>query len=560
MTTMEADNVCSFDGLVLISVLIIINNGLTVSSSIDENYNILGKGKLARVNQIMLSSSTNSSCCRKDCKVTRSGLEIITDCDGAQCKCIPYEQIPDQTTKLSIRHNKLVAIRNGSFENFTDMEMLSLSYNNIQIIDARAFIGLHKLLFLDVSNNPLNTIPDDTFSPLHSLQTLLLKNVSSSCDSFNPIDFYNLENLTHFSFSLNRQYSFPKFDVNHSSIMPVLETLDLSQNNLKALVKANFNHLKSVRVLLINNNDIQFIGATCFLAMKTLEILNLEHNLLFKLKASSFWSTSLQLLNLADSGFKLSQRDSFQHLPNLKQLILKKCTFPPKANMKHLFSNLRNLTHLNLQRCKLRSVQVKKLLKPLRNLEKLLLTGNSLINLDRTIFEPFAKSLKDLRLDDTKLSTVNITSLPTKLWTSLDKVNLGGNPWNCDCGLIWFRLWFRSTNVTITDKDLPDRYMCAFGPKEIGNKRLQYLRYSTVLKCFETKQDWWLVIVSAFTFFVNSTVFLASPLQRFRWHIKYWIFLYSVMYCSKNSIFTNSYYEDSCSDEYDTTFYGIKHA
>ena len=439
---------------------------------------------------------------------------------------------PTITTKLSIRHNKLlVTIENGSFENYVDMEILLLSYNNIRTIDVRAFIGLQKLLYLDVSNNPaLNALEDFTFSPLYSLQTLKLNSVSGSCDSFNSNVFYNLENLTNFSFSLNRQFSFPEFDVNRSSIMPALEELDLSRNNMKVLLKANFDHLKSVRVLLLNNNEIQFIGGTCFLAMKRLKILNLQHNLIFKLKASAFWSNSLQLLDLADSGFKVSQRDSFRHLPNLKHLILKKCTFSPRANMKHLFSNLRNLTQLNLQHCRFQNSQVKKLLKPLRNLEKLLLTGNSLVNLDRTIFAPFAHSLKVLQLDDTKLSTINITSLPTKLWTSLDRVNLGGNPWLCDCGLIWFRIWFRATNVTITDKDDPNKYMCAFGPKEIGNKRLKYLRYSTILKCFETKQDWWLVIVSACTIFVNSTVFLVSLFQRFRWHVKYWIFLYAVMY------------------------------
>ena len=488
---------------------------------------------MERVNKIMISSRNNSSCCEKDCIITRNGLEITTNCDGAFCKCIPYEQIPNQTTKLSICHNKIVTIRNGSFENFVNMEVLLLSYNDIRNIDVRAFIGLQKLLYLDLSNNPaLNTLPNHTFSPLHSLQTLNFKNVSKSCDSFEPNVLYNMANLTNFSFSLNRQFSFPKFDVNQSSIMPSLDILDLSRNNLKELVKENFDHLKSVRVLLLNNNEIQSIGGMCFIAMQRLKILNLEHNLIFKLKSSSFWSNSLQFLNLTKSGMTIAKRDSFKHLPNLKHLILKKCTFTSKANTKHLFSNLTNLTRLNLQQCNLRSIQVKRLLKPLRNLVGLWLSGNNIIDLNRTIFEPFAKSLKVLQLNDNKLTTINLTSLPTNLWTSLDEMTLGGNPWHCDCGLIWFRIWLRTTNVTITDSDDPRRYTCAFRTKEIGSKKLKNLRYSTILKCFETKQDWWLVIVSGCTFFLNLTVFLASLLQRFRWHVKYWIFLYAVMYCS----------------------------
>ena len=255
--------------------------------------------------------------------------------------------------------------------------------------------------------------------------------------------------------------------------------------------------------------------------------INLQHNLIFKLQTSSFWSKSLQLLDLADTSIKFNQKDHFKHLPNLKHLILKNCRFLPKLQLESLLSNLTNLTRLNLQHCKLRSIQVKRLLKPLRHLDRLWLSGNYMIDLDRTIFEPFAQSLKVLQLDDNKLTTINITSLPTKLWTSLDKMTLGGNPWNCDCGLIWFRHWFLTTNVTITDKNDSS---CSFGPRDSLNKKLKYLRHPTMLECFITSQDWWLVVVSTLTFFISSTVLVASLLQRFRWHVKYWIFLNAVMY------------------------------
>ena len=528
---------------VLIFVLIVIKLGSTILSSFDKRLPVLEKKKIEKVNKLMISSLNNSRCCKKDCIITRSETAIATNCDGALCKCIPYEQIPDNTTKLSICNNKLVKIPKGSFEKFVDMEILLLSYNNIRTIDVRAFIGLQKLLLLDLSNNPeLNILPDYTFSPLHSLQTLNFKSVSVFCDSFNPNVFYNSENLKNFSFSLNRQFSFPKFDVNHSSIMPSLDILDLSRNNLKELVRANFDHLKSVRVLLLNNNEIQSIGGMCFYAMLRLEVLNLEHNLIFKLKSSSFWSNSLQILNLTDSGLSIAKRDSFKQLPNLKHLILKKCTFLPSANMKHLFSNLTNLTRLNLQHCNLRSIQIKKLLKHLKHLDSLWLSGNYIVDLDKTIFEPFADSLKVLQLNDNKLTTINITSLPTKLWTSLDEMTLGGNPWNCDCGLIWFRIWLSTTNVTITDKVDPKRYTCAFRTKEIGSKQLTKLGDSTILKCFETKQDWWLVIVSACTFFICLTVFLASLLQRFSMACQVLDFLIcgNVLFNKNNNLYSNS--------------------
>ena len=529
LITMKMEYGCTFLGFVLSFVLTMIKNGPTVSVSIIERNNTVFENRnMALLKHTLISSLNGSDCCKKDCISTRSGLEITTNCDGALCQCVPYEQIPKQTTKLSICHNKLVAIRIGSFEMFSDLEVLLLNNNIIRVIEAEAFFGLKKLLLLDLSDNPtLIALPDNIFSALHSLQTLMLKSVSASCDSFNPKAFDNMTNLRNLSFSLNRQFSFPKFDANHSSIMPSLEILDLSRNNMKELLKAHFDHLKSVRVLLLNNNDIRSIGRMCFIALERLEILNLEHNLIFKLQSSSFWSKSLQLLNLADTSIKINQQDNFKHLPNLKHLILKNCKFLSKAKLESLLRNLTNLTRLNLQHCKLRSIQVKRLLKPLRNLDNLWLSGNYIIDLDRTIFEPFAESLKVLQLNDNKLSTINITSLPTKLWTSLDKMSLGGNPWNCDCGLIWFRHWFLTTNVTITDKD---DYSCSFGSRDSLNKKLKYLRHPTMLECFKTSQDWWLVIVSTLTFFISSTVLVASLLRRFRWHVKYWIFLNAVMY------------------------------
>ena len=520
---------CTFVGIVSVFVLTIINNGSTVTASIIErNYTDFENMNLVLLKRITTSSLSGSECCKRVCIVNRTGFKMETNCDGALCQCIPYDQIPEQTTKLSICHNKLFTISNNSFEMFSDLNVLLLNNNVIRAIEAEAFVGLRKLLLLDLSDNPtLKVLSDNTFRALHSLRTLMLNSVSVGCDSFNPKAFVNLTYLTNLSFNLNRQFTFPRFEFNHSSIMSSLDILNLSKNNIKELVKANFNHLKSIRVLLLNSNDIRSIGAKCFIALERLEILNLEHNLIFKLKETSFWSKSLQILHLADTSIKFDQKDTFKYLPNLKHLILKKCKFLPKLKLESLLRNLANLTRLNLQHCHLRAIQIKRLLKPLKHLEGLWLSGNNIINLDRTIFEPFSESLKVLQLNDNKLSTINITSLPTKLWTSLHRMNLARNPWNCDCGLIWFRHWFLTTNVTIADKD---GYSCAFGQRESLNKKLQYLKHPTLLECFKTSQDWWLVIISICVFFINSTVLIASLLRRFRWHIKYWIFLNAVMY------------------------------
>ena len=265
-----------FVGVVLSFVLTMIKNGSTVRvSNIDRNDTVFENRNLASSKHILLISSFNgSNCCGKDCIITRSGSAITTNCDGAWCQCIPYEQIPDQTTKLSICKNNLVTISNGSFEVFSELEVLLLNNNAIRVIEAEAFVGLKKLSLLDLSGNPnLKALPGNSFCAIHTLQTLILKSVSASCDSFNPKAFDNLTNLRNLSFSLNRQFSFPEFDINQSSIMPSLEILDLSSNNIKKLVKANFVHLKSVRVLLLNNNDIRSIGRMCFIAMERLEIL-----------------------------------------------------------------------------------------------------------------------------------------------------------------------------------------------------------------------------------------------------------------------------------------------
>ena len=121
---MKMEYGCTIVGFVL-SFVLIMKNGSTVSVSIiDRNNTVFENRNLALSKHMLSISSVNGSeCCEKDCIITKSGLEITTNCDGAGCQCIPYEQILEQTTKLSICQNKLVAIGNGSFEMFADLEV-----------------------------------------------------------------------------------------------------------------------------------------------------------------------------------------------------------------------------------------------------------------------------------------------------------------------------------------------------------------------------------------------------------------------------------------------------
>jgi len=85
-------------------------------------------------------------------------------------------QIPDDTTILDLRFNRIEEIPSGVFINLRFLNTLLLNNNKIKRIDSNAFEGLSELRYLYLYKNDLEVVAPNAFNGLNKLEQLFLHN------------------------------------------------------------------------------------------------------------------------------------------------------------------------------------------------------------------------------------------------------------------------------------------------------------------------------------------------------------------------------------------------
>lgn len=139
------------------------------------------------------------------------------------------------------------------------------------IIPPGLFINLTDLLFLDLSNNFLETLPPQT-RRLSNLQTLILNN--------NPLELFQLRQLPSLQHlevlqMRNTNRNLLNFPTSLDHLINLVE-LDISQNNLPKIPDVIYN-LINLKRFNVSENDIKDISLSIEMLQK-LEILNLSRN------------------------------------------------------------------------------------------------------------------------------------------------------------------------------------------------------------------------------------------------------------------------------------------
>lgn len=258
-------------------------------------------------------------------------FDDITDTVTLNLKGNSFRRVPVavQNAKFGPRLQNLILSNNAvnfrlSLRPFRDMKQLrslNLNNNRIATIGKGIFTGLRQLSYLDLSENGITRMSMDVFSGLDNLTDLFLYgNKLTSLDSFVSL--------------------------------PVLETLDLSQNRISVL-----------------SNDGAFSG------LSSLRFLDLSNNRLAILTNHQFDTPlpNLQTLRLASNNLNKIENKVFDNMPNLEVLDLSRNIFLHLPNMMHL-EHLRELSVINMKisylyPCNLGSLQ---------NLNRLYLAKNPL--------------------------------------------------------------------------------------------------------------------------------------------------------------------------------------
>lgn len=373
--------------------------------------------------------------------------------------------------KLNTKHNQIQTLKNHTFDNNNELEILDLSHNKIEIIQTEAFQNLNKLEILILKHNNLSKIQDYVFYPLITLKILDLSNNPLKILSPQAFNFNNLIETLNISFyEVVPNYSFVY--LNYLKILNLIDSNLLLIKNFSLIGLRNLNEINLINVQikqiesgtffdLIRLNEIDlynffkeveilksqtFIGLRIkfldfsgmkvnqiepetFKNLKDLQFLNLNKNNLKALENNSFLGLdSLKTLNLSSNQISRIETDTFIGLERLEKLFLDNNKILNQLQL-GTFQNLPNLKELNLEKNNLNKIYTG----TFSNLPKLLhlnLSLNNLTRLEADLFVPLT-DLLSLDLSANNLFEMRYGLLFDSL-RGLEYIGLSGNIWKCD--------------------------------------------------------------------------------------------------------------------------------
>lgn len=266
-------------------------------------------------------------------------------CEGMELQIL-YEQTDflatfdalniTQNTTLDLRfdHNKIKYIPRLPP---MPVVMLSLRYNLIQSIEAKAFSELKQLEYLDLSHNNL---------------TSASLNEGAFIGSYNEsFGYFPLISLTHLNLSHNYIHSLDKNAFDHLS---QLKSIDLSHNPLKVLSGSTsmaISSLRNLEFMSLARTGVSEMHQGMLHDLINLTSLDLTGNLFVRVPEELRATHQLEVLSLDKNKFETLNENSFVGLESLQDLSLRN-NEKLKSVEKGTFGPLKNLEKLDLSFCK----------------------------------------------------------------------------------------------------------------------------------------------------------------------------------------------------------------
>ncbi|XP_058798121.1 toll-like receptor 7 [Phymastichus coffea] len=351
---------------------------------------------------------------------------------------------------LDLSFNSLTHISELMFKDLFFLQILDLRNNSIGHIESNAFRPLYNLHTLELSENRLHAIGPQLFNGLFVLNRLTLSgNMVSSID---PLAFRNCSDLKELDLSGNELSSVPEALRN----LAFLKTLDLGENKISEFHNGSFHNLHQLTGLRLIGNEIGNLTQGMLWDLPNLQILNLAKNKVQHIEIETFErNTRLEAIRL-DGNFLSDINGIFASITSLLLLNLSEnhiewfdYAFIP-SNLKWLdihgnfIEKLGNYYKIRDQKVRTLDASHNRIteLAPLSipDSVELLFINNNYINSVRP--NTFTGKVNLTRVDmyANMIETMELTSLrltPVPENKMLPEFYIGGNPFNCNCSMDW---------------------------------------------------------------------------------------------------------------------------
>uniref|UniRef100_A0A6I8SCC9 Leucine-rich repeat-containing G-protein-coupled receptor 5 n=1 Tax=Xenopus tropicalis TaxID=8364 RepID=A0A6I8SCC9_XENTR len=254
--------------------------------------------------------------CPTPCECEQEGMLVRVDCSDRALTSLP-RNLSIFTSYLRLAGNDLTYIPKGAFAGLGSLKVLMLQNNLLRQVPSEALHNLRSLQSLRLDANHISYVPPSSFNGLFSLRHLWLDD-----NSLTEIPVRALESLSALqamTLALNKIHHIPDYAFRNLSSLVVLH---LHNNRIYSLGKKCFDGLHSLETLDLNYNNLDEFPAA-IKTLKNLKELGFHSNNIKSIPEQAFiGNPSLITIHFYDNPIQHVGRSAFQHLPELRTLIL----------------------------------------------------------------------------------------------------------------------------------------------------------------------------------------------------------------------------------------------
>ncbi|AWO99933.1 putative relaxin receptor 2 [Scophthalmus maximus] len=269
------------------------------------------------------------------------------DCIQTDVECVEadLQDVPTfspNVTLLSLRSNRIRALSDFVFSEYSDLQRLFLQNNSLQFISNHAFRGLHNLRKLFLNLNLISSLSPGVFSDLHKLKWLMLDH--NPLSELSQDSFIGLQSLMYLSMVNTSLQQLPQ--PSFCQHMLSLDWLDLEGNQIQTVNYSILKNCSKLGVLSLMDNRIRSVPENTFQSLWKLAELDLSRNRIRELPKNTFKSLSPSLLklNISHNPLVHIHPSHFNNLPHLQSLALQGIDLPD-IQIK-MFLPMKNLSHI----------------------------------------------------------------------------------------------------------------------------------------------------------------------------------------------------------------------